>query len=83
MEAVRESWNDDRLDDLSHRVDELSRRMDEGFSGSRAEMNARFEKQESRFDSRFDSTQRLMLQLWAGMMFTIIAGFATLLATQL
>jgi hypothetical protein len=72
MEAVRESWTDERLDDLSHHVDELSRRVDEGFNALRAETNA-----------RFDSTQRMMLQLWAGMMFTIIAGFATLLATQL
>ena len=45
----------------------------------RAEMNARFERQES----HFDSMQRLTIQLWAGTMFTLLAGFATLLATQL
>lgn len=76
---MRESWTDDRMDDLSHRVDELSRRMDEGFNSLRAEMNARFERQES----RFDSAQRLTIQLWAGTMFALLAGFATLLATQL
>jgi hypothetical protein len=83
MEAMRESWTDDRLDDLSHRVEELGRRTDDGFNSLRTEMNARFEAHESRSDARFDAMQRMMLQLWAGMMFTIIAGFATLLATQL
>jgi hypothetical protein len=72
MEAMRESWTDDRLDDLS-------RRTDEGFTALRAEMNARFERQ----DARFDAQQRLAVQLWAGTMFALLAGFATLLATQL
>jgi hypothetical protein len=40
--------------------------MGEGFNALRAEMNARFESQESRFDSRFDAMQRMMLQLWVG-----------------
>lgn len=83
---MRESWTDDRLDDLSHRVDELSRRVDDlgrrvddGFNAMRGEMNARFERREI----RFDSLQRMMIQLWAGTMFTLLAGIATLLATQL
>jgi hypothetical protein len=79
MEAVRESWTDARMDDLNRRVDEQGRRMDEGFGFLRAEMNARFEHQES----RFDALQRLTVQLWAGTMFALLAGFATLLAAQL
>ena len=78
MEDVRETWTDARLDDLNHRVDEFSRRMDEGFNAVRLEMNARFERQEG----RFDALQRMMLQLWAGTMFALLAGLATLLATQ-
>jgi hypothetical protein len=38
--TVRESWTDERLDDLNHRVGELGRRMDEGFNAMRAEFNA-------------------------------------------
>lgn len=79
MEAMRESWSDERLDDLNQQVNELGRRVDNGFNSLRAEMNARFDQQ----DARFDSNQRLMIQLWAGTMFTLLAGVVTLLTTQL
>ena len=58
METVRESWTDERLDDLSKAVTELSRRMD-----------ARFESMEA----RVDSSQRTMIQL-IGIMFATIVG---------
>jgi hypothetical protein len=32
MEAMRQSWTDERMDDLNARVDELGRRMDNGFN---------------------------------------------------
>jgi hypothetical protein len=40
MKPVRETWTDERLDDLNHRVDDLGRRMDEGFNAVRAEIGA-------------------------------------------
>jgi hypothetical protein len=33
MDAVREKWTDERLDDLSAKVDDLGRRMDLRFEG--------------------------------------------------
>jgi len=54
MEAVREKWTDERLDDLNLKVDQLGRRVDEGFSSIRVEMN-----------TRFDASQRTMVQLFA------------------
>lgn len=62
MEAVRESWTDERMDDLKEQVVELNRRMD-----------ARFNSLEARFDARCDSMQRTMIQLF-GVMFATIVG---------
>jgi hypothetical protein len=53
MEAVREKWTDERLDDLNRKVDELGRRMD-----------LRFDAVERRFeaiDRRFDTMQWVMV----------------------
>jgi hypothetical protein len=71
METVRESWTDERLDDLKESVDDFGRRMDAGFAEGRAELRheaaligkeARegFQSVDARFDSvdaRFDSMQ--------------------------
>jgi hypothetical protein len=57
MEAMRESWTDDRLDHLSHKVDERFDRVDERFK----HVDERFKQIDGRFDrveaetaSRFD-----------------------------
>jgi hypothetical protein len=42
MEAVREVWTDERMDDLNHRVDEGFRRMDREFQAVRLEMRTEF-----------------------------------------
>lgn len=89
MEAVRERWTDDRMDDLNHKVDELGRRMDDGFRGLRMEMNARFERVDARFEvmeARFDAMQRTMVHGFIALSAAIVAGFggmAGLIATQL
>jgi hypothetical protein len=71
MEAVRESWTDERLDrlndkvdDVGERVDKLERRMDEGFRELRSELGA---------------LHRTMIQ-FAGVM---VAALATLFAAQI
>ena len=58
MEAMREAWTDERLDDLNDRVGELSRRMDEGFREVRSGIAA---------------LQRLMIQLSGGIVATVVA----------
>jgi len=53
MEAMRESWTDERLDRLSHRVDEGFSRVDHRFEL----VDQRFEQVDQRFDQvdqRFD-----------------------------
>jgi hypothetical protein len=68
METVRESWTDERLDDLSHRVDEGFRRIDADIRELRAEMTA---------------FHRMILQLGGGMIVTFAVGFAGLIIAQL
>jgi len=63
MEAMRQSWSDDRLDDLNHRVDD-------GFKELRREMGARFD----RVDARFDALQRTIIQVGGGLIGTLIAA---------
>lgn len=67
MEAVRESWTDERMDDLKDQVVEQGRRVD-----------ARFDSLEARFDARCDSMQRTMIQLFA----VAFAAFAGLISAQ-
>lgn len=40
MEAVRESWTDERMDDLSHRVDEGFRQVDQRFDHVEGDIRA-------------------------------------------
>lgn len=60
MEAVREAWTDERLDDLNHRVDE-------GFGEMRAEFRA--------VRGEMSAQNRMMVQLFGGMFATMIVGF--------
>jgi hypothetical protein len=70
MEAVRKAWTDERLDDRNHRVDE-------GFKEMRVEFRAvRFE-----ISSQFAAQQRMMIQLFGGMIATMAIGFAGIVAT--
>lgn len=65
MEAVRESWTDERMDDLKDQMVEQGRRVDARFSAVEARFDARFDSFEARIDARFDSMQRSMIQLFA------------------
>lgn len=72
---MRESWTDDRLDDLNGKVDAL-----------RVEMKADFDKVDRRFErveGRIDDLHRTMLQLGGGAIATVVVGFAGVIATQL
>jgi hypothetical protein len=89
MEAMRQSWTDERLDDfrgdVNRRFDEVDRRFDE--------VDRRFDKVDQRFDkiegdmktgfdmmnARFDSLQRSMFQASV----VLIVAVLGLLGTQL
>ena len=82
MEAMRESWTDDRLDHLNRRVEEGFARVDDRFD----EMSKRFDRMEDRYDQtneRIFATQRIMIVVGGGMIATLAAGLLTVIATQL
>jgi hypothetical protein len=68
MEAMRQSWTDERLDDLSDR-------MDAGFARVDADLQA--------LNGRFDALQRTMLQIGGAIVAALIGLIAVLIATQL
>lgn len=86
MEAMAKNWTDERLEErfdrIDQRFDEIDRRfeqVDADLRELRGDMNARF----IAMDARFDAMQHLMIQIAAGTMATILAGFLGLIATQL
>jgi len=69
---MRQSWTDERLDDLSQRMDEGFRRVDADVRELRTEMNA-----------RFDNLNRTLLQLGGGLGGGVVVALIGLIATQL
>jgi len=67
----RESWTDERLDDLNTKVDKGFDRMDARFD----RMDARFD----RMDARFEALQRTLLQCAVALVVALLG----LIATQL
>src|SRR6186997_1813834 len=58
MDAMRDAWTDERLDDLNGRVGDLGRRMDEGFNRVDAKIGAldsKFDIRIAALDSKFDA----------------------------
>jgi hypothetical protein len=80
-EGTVESWNDERMD-------ELSRRMDAGFEDMREEMREGFARIDRKFElvaknedlqlltSRFDRLQNTLLIIGGGLLGTVIASTA-------
>jgi hypothetical protein len=86
MEAMREHWTDDRMDDLARRVDNGFNRVDKDLRDLRGEIAAMRSETNSRFEgleARFDALQRLLLQVAGGMIAAFLAGLLGLIATQL
>lgn len=89
MESVREKWTDERLDDMSARVSEGFGRLDSDLrdlrsdlNGLRSDMRSEFGAVRAEMSSRFEATQRLIIQVGAGMFGTMAVGFIGLLVTQ-
>jgi hypothetical protein len=77
MEPMTKSWTDERLEErfdrIDQRFDEVNRRFDH--------INADFREMRGEMNGRFDATQRLIIQIGAGMLVTLIVGFAGVIAT--
>lgn len=79
MEAVRDKWTDERLDDLNDRVSEGFRRVDHKFD----RVDARLDALQREMNMRFDAMQKLMVQLFGGTIAAFLTAAAALFATQL
>ena len=73
----RESWTDERLDDLNHKVDEGFKDMREEFRAVRSEMHSGF--QELRTEN--GAGRRAILQVAAAIWTTTLVGFLGVIAT--
>ncbi|HET7510807.1 MAG TPA: hypothetical protein VFJ65_11240 [Solirubrobacterales bacterium] len=67
MEAMREKWTDERLDDLNARVSAGFQRVDADLRELRSDMKA---------------MQRLIIQVGGGLFGTMVIGFLSLLVAQ-
>jgi hypothetical protein len=82
MEAMRQSWSDDRLDGLNEKVDLRFDEVDKRFDRvERDHREFRLEMKEFRMEmnGRFDSMQRTMLQIGG----VVMAALLGIIATQL
>jgi hypothetical protein len=89
MEAMRQSWSDDRLDDLNRRVDDgftqLRGEMNDGFTQLRGEMNEGFTQLRGEANEgftqlrrEFNALNRTLLQVGGGLIGTVIAASAAI-----
>jgi ElaB/YqjD/DUF883 family membrane-anchored ribosome-binding protein len=96
MEALRESWTDERLDDLHTEVRDLRSEMRDEFHQVRTEMRdefrqvraevkAGFESTTERFDrvnDKFDSLHRTLIWLCGGLLVSFSGALWTYVLTQ-
>lgn len=82
LEAVREKWTDERMDDLKDQVRDGFDRVDADlrdqrgeFAAVRREMRTEFAAVRAEMGACFDATQRLILQVGGGMFVTMVVGF--------
>jgi hypothetical protein len=76
---ARESWTDERLDDLGSRVGSIEKRMDEGFK----EMREEFRTLRGETNAQFAAQYRMTVQMFVGMFATFVVGFLGTIATIL
>jgi hypothetical protein len=74
MEAVREKWTDERLDDLNVRMGEGFDRLDKDIREVRSELVG--------MNERFEATHRLIIQVGGGLFGTMVIGFLSLVVTM-
>jgi hypothetical protein len=77
MDAVRDKWTDERLDDLNGKVDDLGRRMNLRFDA----IDLRFDAIDRRFEGvgrRFEGIEGRIDRLTWVMTTTMVTGFLTL-----
>jgi hypothetical protein len=75
MQAVRDKWTDERLDDLTDHMNRGFSRLDQDMREVRSEL--------ARIDQRFEATHRLIIQVGGGLFGTMLVGFLSLVVTMI
>jgi hypothetical protein len=86
MEAMRNRWTDERLDDLNGRVSEGFERIDHELRDIRADVRGFRSDMREEFAAvraEMGANQRILLQLSVGTIATMVVGFLGIIATQL
>jgi hypothetical protein len=90
MEAVRDAWTDERLDDLNHRVDRGFESCEREFQALRLEIRSEFVALRSETGTEFAAVRseaaamnRTMLQIVLGGFAVTVVGFGGTIATIL
>lgn len=78
MEAVREKWTDERLDDMNGRMGEGFDRLDKDVREVRSEVG----ELRAEMNTRFEAMHRLIVQVGGGLFGTMVVGFLGLVLTQ-
>jgi chromosome segregation ATPase len=79
MEPMTKSWTDERLEERFDRIDQRFDRLEADVR----ELRGDFRELRGEINSRFDATQRLIIQIGGGMFATLVIGFAGLIVTHL
>jgi hypothetical protein len=93
MPGSRETWTDERLDDLSRRVEHGFGRLDERFDrlegrinaridAQGAELSRRIDAQSAELGGRIDALQRTMIQFGGATTVGILATLVTVVLTR-
>lgn len=81
---MERAWADERLDDLASRVDARFDTVDRRFDAIDRRfdaVDARFIALDARIDARFDSLQRLIIQVGGGMIASVLIATIGILAS--
>lgn len=70
MEAMRQPWPDNRIDELNRKVDVLAQRVDAGF--------ARIEERFERVDEKFERLYRVLIAFGAAMFAAMLGTLGTM-----
>ena len=85
VDAMREAWTDERLDDLNERVRDMGRRMDEGFTRLDAKIDGlslAVDSKIDRLDSKIDGL-RAEMRTELRSLHRLIVGFGGTLITAI
>jgi hypothetical protein len=82
MERVREQWTDERLGDMRDRMNAGFDRLDADLRELRSDIRSEFAAVRGEMSSRFEATQRLIIQIGAGMFGTMAVGFIGVLVAH-